>query len=106
MRAGPSEIGWDLGPFTGMLALGQTSPGATENKVEAAENNCMHAQLGQLGRKRYKEATNQRPLLRCPEEKQDTAHDPPRPQHRRGSGRPPKLRLLPNPPIRPYLHYV
>ena len=50
------ETDWDLGPFVAILAPEQTSPEQQNTKkLDGTETDCMHAQLGQILDKRYKE---------------------------------------------------
>ena len=56
---GCAETGWDLGTLAVVLAPGHTSPPATKYKeTVGTKHNCVHAQLGQMLDKRYKETKN------------------------------------------------
>ena len=54
-----SETGWDLGPFAAVLQCFHLGTPLLQQqntkKLSGTKNNCVHAQLGQILDKRYKE---------------------------------------------------
>ena len=90
------EIGWDLGPFTKVLAPGQTSGlGAMEYNHTLRDWKQLNAcTIRKVTHKKVEKGQNQQPFPRCWEQKQGMV---PAQSTTKGMGRPPKPPLKPQP---------